>query len=153
MKTTPKRYKLTDSGFWPAWYGKILFTLISVKVWGLVASMAVSTWLLLIHHRSEPWRIGGMIIEHGINGAQWVTFNTTVWALIYGMKEIFKIAEHKDIRRTRLIRSRQEQNAPPVKKIIPPKTRTDPEEFHSDLWVEKVGSEPEEKCRVGEVPG
>ena len=141
MKTRPKRYKLTDSGFWPAWYAKILFTLISVKVWGLVASMAVSTWLLLIHHRSEPWRIGGMIIEHGINGAQWVTFNTTVWGLIYGMKEIFKIADHKDIRRTSFLQNQLDPKPAGNNKKPPPQPK--PAEKHSALWVEVVGSEPD----------
>ena len=143
MKTKPKRYKLGDTGFWPAWYAKILFTIISVKVWGLVASMAVSTWLLLIHQRYEPWRIGGSIIEHGINGAQWVTFNTTVWALIYGMKEIFRIAEHKDIRRTSYLQERFiSRTTSPGKKPethIPPKLN----EKHSSLWFETVGHEPE----------
>ena len=31
-----------------------------------------------------------------INGGNWITFNTTVWALIYGMKEVFRIAEERD---------------------------------------------------------
>ena len=31
-----------------------------------------------------------------ISGGDWITFNTTVWALIYGMKEVFRIAERRD---------------------------------------------------------
>ncbi len=31
-----------------------------------------------------------------ISGGDWITFNTTVWALIYGMKEVFRIAEGRD---------------------------------------------------------
>ena len=58
------------------WTEKILFTLISVKIWGLVIGTWLSTWLLL---------------SDKISGGQWVTFNTTIWALIFGMKEIFRI--------------------------------------------------------------
>ena len=31
-----------------------------------------------------------------ISGGDWITFNTRVWALIYGMKEVFRIAEGRD---------------------------------------------------------
>ena len=31
-----------------------------------------------------------------ISGGDWITFNTTVWALIYGIKEVFRIAEGRD---------------------------------------------------------
>ena len=44
----------------------------------------------------KPVIVGDQIIEYGINGAQWVTFNTTIWALIFGMKEIFRISEQSD---------------------------------------------------------
>jgi hypothetical protein len=67
-----------------------------VKVWGLVASIVVSTYLLLLHNANAPYQVGGNVFERGINGAQWVTFNTTIWALIFGMKEIFKISESRD---------------------------------------------------------
>lgn len=93
---TDRKLKLNEKGFWPKWFGKFFFTLISVKVWGLVAGTAISTWLLLIHLRNEPVIIGEKVIEYGINGAQWVTFNTTIWALIFGMKEIFRISEQRD---------------------------------------------------------
>jgi hypothetical protein len=32
-----------------------------------------------------------------ISGGDWITFNTTVWALIYGMKEVFRIAEGREV--------------------------------------------------------
>jgi hypothetical protein len=95
MKTN-RKLTATESGFWPKWFGKLLFTFISVKVWGLIAGTAVSTWLLMVHLHHQPVIVGGSIIEYGINGAQWVTFNTTIWALIFGMKEIFRISEQRD---------------------------------------------------------
>ena len=76
-----RKYKLGEKDFWTSWFSKLLFTLISVKVWGLVAGTSVSTILLY----------KGMI-----SGGDWITFNTTVWALIYGMKEVFRIAEGRD---------------------------------------------------------
>ncbi len=94
MKKIPYDEKLMigEAGFCRKWLSKLLFTLISVKVWGLAASMIVSTYLLLIHKEG----VEGGILETGITGAQWVTFNTTIWALIFGMKEIFRITEKKD---------------------------------------------------------
>jgi hypothetical protein len=93
---TNRKLTAIDPGFWPKWFGKLLFTLISVKVWGLIAGTIVSTWLLMMHLNHRPVIIGDRIIEYGINGAQWVTFNTTIWALIFGMKEIFRISEQSD---------------------------------------------------------
>jgi hypothetical protein len=87
---------LGEPDFWSRFFSKLLFTLISVKVWGLVASIVVSTYLLLIHNANAPYKVGDNVLERGINGAQWVTFNTTIWALIFGMKEIFKISESRD---------------------------------------------------------
>lgn len=72
---------LGEEGFWPAWGAKLLFTLISVKFWGLVGSLGVTSWLVL-----------NKIIEP----SQWVTFNSTVWGMIFGLKEIFKISEGRD---------------------------------------------------------
>jgi len=84
-------------GFFRKWLSKLLFTLISVKVWGLVAGTWISTYLLLIHEQVIPaGSEEAGIFTTGINGAQWVTFNTTIWALIFGMKEIFRIQEQKD---------------------------------------------------------
>ena len=95
MKTN-RKLTAEEPGFWPKWFGKLFFTLISVKVWGLVAGTFVSTWLLMVHLHHQPVIVGDSIIEYGINGAQWVTFNTTIWALIFGMKEIFRISEQHD---------------------------------------------------------
>ncbi len=91
-----RKLSATEPGFWPKWFAKLFFTLISVKVWGLIAGTAVSTWLLMVHLHHDPKIIGNNLIEYGINGAQWVTFNTTLWALIFGMKEIYRISEQND---------------------------------------------------------
>jgi phosphotransferase system glucose/maltose/N-acetylglucosamine-specific IIC component len=76
-----RKYDVGEKKFWLKWISKFLFTLISVKVWGLFAGTLVSTLL---------------VYNHYMNGAQWVTFNTTIWALIYGMKEVFRIAEGRE---------------------------------------------------------
>ena len=89
----PEKVILGEHGFWSTWISKLLFTLISVKVWGLIAGTWVSTYLLLNHRIIE---VGENVFEFGINGTQWVTFNTTVWALIFGMKEVFRISEKRD---------------------------------------------------------
>ena len=107
MKTN-KKLRLGETGFWPVWLSKLLFTLISVKVWGLIAGTLVSTWLLMVHLNHEPVIIGGRLIEYGINGTQWVTFNTTIWALIFGMKEIFRISEQRDVTELENLKERLE---------------------------------------------
>lgn len=142
MESKNKKYKLGETGFWPAWFSKLLFTLISVKVWGLAASLSVSTWLLLLNYRNIPLQVGELMVENGLNGAQWVTFNTTIWALIFGMKEIFRIAEQRDILlmesfKTRLVaeaytRKKSKANEGPSKP-----SNSDKSEF------ERVGEEPE----------
>lgn len=86
MEKKNEKIRLGENNFWQTWFTKLLYTLISVKVWGLVAATWVSTWLLL---RSS-------ISSISIDGAQWLTFNTTIWALIFGMKEIFRISEKRD---------------------------------------------------------
>lgn len=96
MESKKKFSIMGEPDFWPRFFSKFLFTLISVKLWGLVASITVSTYLLIIHNTNAPYQVGNEIIHRGINGAQWVTFNTTIWALIFGMKEIFKISESRD---------------------------------------------------------
>ena len=85
-----EKLKMGDDGFFPTWASKLFFTLISVKVWGLVACTWVSTYLIL-NNPIDPAAKEGLI-----DGGEWVTFNTTVWALIFGMKEIFKISDNKD---------------------------------------------------------
>ena len=74
-------YIMGDDGFWAKWGSKLLFTLISVKVWGLIISIWVSTALLY---------------KCKISGGEWMTFNTTIWALIFGMKEVFRISQKRD---------------------------------------------------------
>ncbi len=86
-------YTITQKEFWLKWVSKLLFTLISVKLWGLVACTWVSTYLLLYHKLVV---IGENSYNIGINGAQWITFNTTIWGLIFGMKEIFRVMDKKD---------------------------------------------------------
>ena len=87
------KFILGDEGFWGTWISKLLFTIISVKVWGLFACTIVSSVLL-----------GKKLIS----GTEWLTFNTTIWALIFGMKEVFRISEGKDRREAALIQQRTE---------------------------------------------
>ena len=82
-KKPAEKFILGDEGFWGTWISKLLFTIISVKVWGLFACTIVSTYLLTMKL---------------IDGKDWLTFNTTIWALIFGMKEVFRISEGKDKR-------------------------------------------------------
>ncbi|HBH22614.1 MAG TPA: hypothetical protein DDY13_04245 [Cytophagales bacterium] len=82
-----KKYSVEQRQFWFSWASKLLFTLISVKFWGLVASVSVSTYL---------------IVNNSIGAGEWVTFNTTIWGLIFGMKEIFRVMEQKDMNETEL---------------------------------------------------
>ncbi len=78
----PNKKVYIGDDFFSRWLSKFLFTIISVKVWGLVGATVVSTQLLL---------------SSKISNEHWLTFNTTIWALIFGMKEIFKISENRDI--------------------------------------------------------
>jgi len=98
METTTKEKEilyLNDDGFWSKWFAKLLFTLISLKTWGLAASLIVSTKLLMMHKAVllEP---KGSLWETGITGGQWLAFNTTIWALLFGIKEVNKITVSKD---------------------------------------------------------
>ena len=86
-------YSINQKEFWLKWFSKLMFTLISVKLWGLIACTWVSTYLLVCH---EMIVVGDQSYEMGINGTQWVTFNTTIWGLIFGMKEIFRVMDKKD---------------------------------------------------------
>ena len=63
--------------FWNACSVKVITTLLSVKVWGLVACFTIPTILLVKGH---------------IDPTAWVSGFTTVPAVIYGMREIFKIS-------------------------------------------------------------
>ena len=97
MEKDQKKY-IGEKGFWNKWFSKLLFTLISVKVWGLVAGTWVSTYLLLTEVDGESY----------ISNAQWLTFNTTIWALIFGMKEIFRITEKKDAAEQEIVRKKMD---------------------------------------------
>ena len=138
MKSHLKKYKLGETGFWPAWLSKLLFTLISVKVWGLIAATSISTWLLILNYRNSPLLLNDRVIEYGINGAQWVTFNTTIWALIYGMKEIFKIAEHRNMLYLNFEES-EEKESTPEQNPGSKHQKTD----EKDPEFEEVGPEPD----------
>jgi hypothetical protein len=94
-------YTIIQKEFWLKWFSKLMFTLISVKLWGLIACTWVSTYLLICH---EMVMVGDTAYELGINGTQWVTFNTTIWGLIFGMKEVFRVMERKDQNDVRLIK-------------------------------------------------
>ena len=140
MKTNTK-LKLGETAFWPVWLSKLLFTLISVKFWGLITGTLVSTSLLMVHLYHEPVIVGDKLIEYGINGAQWVTFNTTIWALIFGMKEIFRISEQRDLTELENLKERLESKL----KIAGMISCDMPEyENNPDKNIEKVGSDPDE---------
>jgi hypothetical protein len=91
-------YGISGRYFGSAFFGKLIFQLISVKVWGLVAGTAISTYLAT--HSIETTTVldpqygtTGTVKSPIISGAQWTAFNTTIWALIYGMKEVYRVAD------------------------------------------------------------
>ena len=139
---TQRKLTVIESGFWPRWISKLLFTLISVKFWGLIAGTIVSTWLLMVHLNHEPVIIGDKLIEYGINGTQWVTFNTTIWALIFGMKEIFRISEQRDITEQEKLKETLEHKLRVAEMVSSCGTDIDP--VTSKPHVEQVGSDPDE---------
>ena len=138
---TNRKLKLNETGFWPKWSGKLLFTLISVKVWGLLAGTIISTWLLMVHLHHEPVIIGGRLIEYGINGAQWVTFNTTIWALIFGMKEIFRISEQHDVAEQEKLRENLDSKLKMAEMMSCEMPESEEKETKSGF--EEVGKDPE----------
>ena len=125
MTKTNQKLKVNEPGFWGTWFAKLMFTLISVKVWGLVACTGVSTWLLLINLHHPPVVSGETVYEYGINGAQWITFNTTIWALIFGMKEIFRISEKRDEAEKEAL-ERQSESEVRLARIKQPETKDQP---------------------------
>ena len=136
-----RKLKLGEKGFGAAWFAKLFFTLISVKVWGLVAGTLISTWLLIKHQQNPPEVIDGKLIEYGINGAQWVTFNTTIWALIFGMKEIFRISEQRDYAEQAGLEEELQTKERIAKMVAKPESPKDPD--YKKQGYEIVGSEPE----------
>ncbi|MEP0984272.1 hypothetical protein [Ekhidna sp.] len=134
----PEKLFIGEDGFWAAWFSKLLFTLISIKVWGLVAGTWISTYLLL---NQEVLELGDKTYELSFSGAQWLTFNTTVWALIFGMKEVFRISEKKDKNEKAALDKRMETKekvAAMIKAPNDPATVT----VNPD-GTETVGSEPD----------
>jgi hypothetical protein len=76
VKKKKKECVIFSKGFWDRVFVKIVEICISVKVWGLVSSMGVSTWLLISGY---------------IAGGEWTTINTGIFATIYGVREAYKI--------------------------------------------------------------
>ena len=126
-KLQNEKSKVGEEGFWESWISKFLFTLISVKVWGLAVSIIVSTVLLSGKY---------------INGAQWLTFNTTIWALIFGMKEVFRIAEGRDKADSVILNQKAEQSVNLAKLNQQLANSNNPQV--NPVGTEVVGEEPDE---------
>jgi hypothetical protein len=99
VKTSVEMISVPQKSTRTIWINKLLFTLISLKFWGLIASMAVTTHLLIHRYQGiaalvekgiDPQMLENISI--GITGAQWITFNVTIWTMLYGIKEVRKVA-------------------------------------------------------------
>jgi hypothetical protein len=66
--------------FWDSVFVKITESLVSVKVWGLISITTLSSIFL---------------VKGYISGGDWVTINSSVYGIIYGMREIFKMSRIK----------------------------------------------------------
>lgn len=79
ISSTGNNYKreFFTRDFWDSVATKLVATFISVKVWGLIV-----TWVL-----SSLFLIKGFL-----DGGEWVTVNGTVSSVIFGARELFKIA-------------------------------------------------------------
>ena len=64
------------SKFWDGVAVKIVETLVSVKVWGLIAITVLPTWLL---------------VHNFISGGQWAGVVSSVYATIFAVREIYKV--------------------------------------------------------------
>ncbi|MEO1253287.1 MAG: hypothetical protein AAFY41_00190 [Bacteroidota bacterium] len=133
----PEKVILGEQQFWSTWLSKLLFTLISVKVWGLVGATTISTILLL---NPESIQIGENTY-FGITGGQWMTFNTTIWALIFGMKEVFKISEKRDKTEKEVLDKQLESRVKVASLIEAPSSPSSIKINHDG--TETVGSEPD----------
>lgn len=126
-----KRYSVEQKQFWFLWMSKFLFTLISVKFWGLVGSISISTYLIIIKR---------------IEATEWVTFNTTIWGLIFGMKEIFRVMESKDNNENKMLEKKVEAKETLAKIEASTKTSLMTETAHASRFTpdgkEIVGTEP-----------
>lgn len=134
----PEKLFIGEDGFWAAWFSKLLFTLISVKVWGLVAGTWISTYLLL---NQEVIQLGDKTFELSFSGAQWLTFNSTVWALIFGMKEVFRISEKRDKNEKAALDKKLESKEKVAAMLEAPNSPTTVK-VNTD-GTETVGSEPD----------
>jgi len=67
--------------FWDGVVTKLVETFISVKVWGLITITTLSTLLLLNGY---------------IDGGQWTTVITAIYATIYGVREVYKISSIRE---------------------------------------------------------
>jgi len=107
-------YGVSSRYFASAFFAKLLYQLISVKVWGLVAGTAISTMLALKNFPRTIISDTGTLMNVDmplLSGAQWTTFNTTIWALIFGMKEVFKVAERRSKQEAKAAKELQEAQA------------------------------------------
>jgi hypothetical protein len=107
-------YGVSDRYFASSFFAKFLYQMISVKVWGLVAGTIISTWLATKNFPRNLITDTGVLTNVEmpiINGAQWTTFNTTIWALIFGMKEVFKVAEKHSQRDSKTAKELQKAQA------------------------------------------
>ncbi len=128
MKKQKDKIKMGENGFWQNWFSKLLFTFISVKVWGLIACTWVSTYLL---------------IQGFIDKGQWLTFNTTIWALIFGMKEIFRISESRDITESENLDAQIESKFKITSMINDPSCTDKTRSTFTPEGLEIVGDEPD----------
>lgn len=71
------KIEINDPIFWDGVATKLVATFISVKVWGLFVTWTLSSIFLY---------------NNFITGTDWVTINSAVTSVIYGTREIFKIA-------------------------------------------------------------
>lgn len=73
-----EKYAIISFTFWDNVGIKLVETLTSVKLWGLVSMTTLSSMFL---------------VQGLIDGGQWVTVNGTIYGLIFGMREAFKISQ------------------------------------------------------------
>ena len=121
--TKPKVY---EKEFWGTWGAKLMTTLISVKVWGLIAGTTVST---------------ALVIDGRISNVHWVTFNTTIWGLIFGMKEVFKISESREKTDNRM--AEQQLQAEEKRIVLAQKSKDASATYYTPEGLEIVGAEPD----------
>ncbi len=131
MERKDQKIRMGENGFWQNWFSKLLFTFISVKVWGLVACTWVSTYLLM---------------QDYIDKGQWLTFNTTIWALIFGMKEIFRIAENRDNTESDNLNARIDSKLK-ITSMMSDSNSSDPSKTtYTPEGLEIVGAEPDSQA-------